>query len=47
MVVVVMTAGVMVDAVIRSNLIKILPGGSMCGLCSCGRVIVGYSVSSL
>ena len=47
MVVVVMTAGVMVDAVIRSNLIKILLGGSTCGLCSCGRVFVGYSVSSL
>ena len=47
MVVVVMTAFVMVEVVIRSNLIYILLGGGMCGVCSCGGVIVGYSVSSL
>ena len=44
MVVVVMTAFVMVEVVIRSNLIYILLGGGMCGVCSCGGVIVGYSV---
>ena len=47
MVVVVKTAFVMVEVVIRSNLIYILLGGGMCGVCSCGGVIVGYSVSSL
>ena len=47
MFVVVMTAFVMVEVVIRSNLIYILLGGGMCGVCSCGGVIVGYSVSSL
>ena len=47
MVVVVMTAVVMVEVVIRSNLIYILLGGSMCGVCSCGGVIVGFSVSYL
>ena len=47
MAVVVMTAVVMVEDVIRSNLICILLGGSMCGVCSCGSVIVGFCVSSL
>ena len=47
MVVLVMTAFLMVEFVIRSNLIYILLGGVMCGVCSCGGVIVGYSVSSL
>ena len=47
MVMVVMTAFVMVEVVIRSNLIHTLLGGGMCGVCSCGGVIVGNSVSSL
>ena len=47
MVVVVMTAFVMVEVVIRSNLIYILLGGGMCGVCSCGGVFVGFSVCSL
>ena len=40
-VVVVMTAFVIVEVVIRSNLIFILLGSGMCGVCSCGVVIVG------
>ena len=47
MIVVVTTAFLMVEAVIKSNLIYILLGGDRCGVCSCGGVIVGYSVSSL
>ena len=46
-VLVVMTAFVMVEVVIRSNLIYILLGGGMCGVCSCGGVIVGFSTYSL
>ena len=47
MVLVVIKAVVMVEVVIRSNLIYILLGGSMCGVCSWGGLIVGFSVSSL
>ena len=47
MVVLVMTDFVMVEVVIRSYLIFILLGGGLCGVCSCGGVIVGYIVSSL
>ena len=45
--VVVMTTFVMVEVVIRSNLIHILLGGGICGVCRFGGVIVGSSVSSL
>ena len=47
MVVVIMKALVMVDVVIRGNLIYIVLGGGMQRVCSCGVVIVGYSFSSL
>ena len=47
MVVVVTPAVVIVKVVIRSDLIYIVIGCSMCGVCSCGGVIFGYSVSSL
>ena len=35
------------ERVIRSNLIYILLGVSMCEVCSCGGLFVGFSASSL
>ena len=45
-VVVVMTAFVMVEVGIRSNLIYIFLGGGMCGVFSFGSVIVGYNYTT-